>query len=857
MFTLLRRISIPEIRKHLLRNVLTLLGVVLGVAIFTAIRSANSSLQGSLRDTIDQVAGKAVLQVTAGQAGLPEETVDQVRAISGIKAAVPIIEAVVRTADASQGNILVLGVDMAGDRSMRDYRVEGDEDAVSDPLVFLAQPDSIIVSKDFASRNGLEEDSRIRMITAAGTKTFTVRGIMSPQGMAKAFGGNMGVMDIYAAQFVFGRGRKFDRIDIALQEGFRIDDMVPRIEAGLGAGYKVEPPLRRGKQTESLMEAYTRALFMSSVIALTIGLFLIFNAFSISVTQRRNQIGILRALGVTRAQIQNVFVAEGLVLGIAGSTAGIGLGLLLGRGMMVFMARIVEQTYGIQVHVDRLHIDTFWTAISFALGVAASVGGALLPARAAGRVDPALALQKGKHQVLFIGESRRRRQVGAVLLLLSIAAALSPWSFGGRMNSIQVQLVIFVVMFTSLALIVPAFSHVLALLLRRPMGRLFGVPGLLAADSLVQAPRRTSATVSALMFSLCFVLIMGTFNGSVKASLLRWVDLAINPDLFVSASDSLVARVFQFPASMGAEIAKVPGVRQVDSVRIITLDYNGRAPLLISIELEQYLRRCNVMLEQGRVQDLVPGMVGKRGVLVSNNFAHIYNVARGSRIQLDTPTGRQEFEVVGVQVDYTSDNGSILLDREVYKQYWNDDRVDTFDLMLEKGRDPDVVRREIQQRFAGTHNLFVLTNRDMRSELMRITDQFLSLQYVQLVVAVVVALLGIVNSLVVSISERRREIGILRGLGGERAQVRTAVLLEAICIGLVAVVLGIASGAIMGYFSVGAFGAAFNGWVFPYRFPVEFALGLIPGVLAISLAAAWYPSVLALKTPIVEALAYE
>jgi putative ABC transport system permease protein len=857
MFTLLSRISIPEIRKHLLRNVLTLIGVLLGVAIFTAIRSANSSLQGSLRDTIDQVAGKAVLQVTAGQAGLPEEIVDQVRAISGVKAAVPIIEAVVRTDEASQGNILVLGVDMAGDRSMRDYRVEGDEDAVSDPLVFLAQPDSIIVAKDFASRNGLQEDSSIRMVTAVGTKTFTVRGIMSPQGMAKAFGGNIGVMDIYAAQFVFSRGRTFDRIDIALQDGYRIDDVASRIEARLGAGFKVEPPLRRGKQTESLMEAYTRALFMTSIIALTIGLFLIFNAFSISVTQRRSQIGILRALGVTRSQIQQLFLAEGLLLGIAGSTAGIGVGLLLGRGMMFFMAGIVEQTYGIQVHVNRLHLDPWWTAVSFVLGTAASVGGALLPARAAGRVDPALALQKGKHQVLFVGESRRRRRVGAVLLALSMLASFSPWSFGGRLNGIEVQLGIFAVLFISMALIVPAFSHALALLLRRPMGRVFGISGLLAADSLVQAPRRTSATVSALMFSLCFVLIMGTFNSSVKSSLMRWVDLAINPDLFVSASDSLVARVFQFPASMAEELKKVPGVQQVDSVRLITLDYNGRAPLLISIELEQYLRRCMVMMEQGRVEDLVPEMAGRPGVLVSNNFARIHNVGKGDRIMLDTPTGRHSFEVVGVQVDYTSDNGSILVDREVYKRLWKDDRVDTFDLMLEKGRDPEEVKREIQRRFAGSHNLFVLTNRDMRSELLRITDQFLSLQYVQLVVAILVAVLGIVNSLVVSISERRREIGILRGLGGDRAQVRTAVLLEAVCIGLVAAVLGIGSGAIMGYYSVGAFGAAFNGWVFPYRFPIEFALGLIPGVLVISLIAAWYPSLLALKTPIVEALAYE
>ena len=138
MLVLLRQISIPEYRKHLLRNILTIFGIMLGVAIFAAVRSANSSLKTALRDTIDQLAGKAVLQVTAGEAGLPESAVEDVRSVPGVRAAVPVIEAVVRTTDASQGNILILGVDMAGDRTMRDYRMDGGDEVLSDPLTFLA-----------------------------------------------------------------------------------------------------------------------------------------------------------------------------------------------------------------------------------------------------------------------------------------------------------------------------------------------------------------------------------------------------------------------------------------------------------------------------------------------------------------------------------------------------------------------------------------------------------------------------------------------------------------------------------------------------------------------------------------------
>jgi putative ABC transport system permease protein len=851
MLILLHRISIAEFRRHLLRNILTTFGIILGVAIFSAMRSANSSLGKSLSDTIGQIAGRAVLQVTAGPGGLPEEVVDKVRTVRGVNAAVPVIEAVVHTSDATQGNMLILGVDMAGDGSMRDYALEG-EDAVSDPLGFLAQPDSILLSKEFAARNNLSEGSSIEMVTALGKRKFTVRGIMQPKGMAKAFGGNIGVMDIYAAEFVFSRGRTIDRVDVALNQGVKIDDVLPQLQSNLGSGYKIEPPLRRGRQTESLIGAYSRLLFFSSLLALLIGVFLIFNAFSVSVAQRRVQIGILRALGQTQLQIQGLFLGESLILGAIGSFVGVVVGIWIGHSTMVLMSRVVEQNYGIPIHIEELHVDKFWVSVAFLLGTAASAVGAFLPARAAGHVDPVLALQKGKYQALSLGENRFRRWLGTALAIACMASGFSP-----RAKSIQAQFIIFSVLFVSLGLLVPTFSHLLARVLRGPMGLLFGAEGRLASDSLVQAPRRTSATVAALTFGLACTLVMASFSVSIKASLTRWEDFVINPDLNVSPSESLTARTFQFPASLGEELKEVPGVRQVDSLRMREIEYHSRTPLLVSIELNQWLRRSTPLLDEGRIDDLIPAMVGKSGILISNNFARIFNVRKGSRILLDTPTGPQQFEVAGVQVDYMSENGSLLVDRRTYERFWKDDRVDDFQLMVERGYDPDTVKREIQSRFAGSRNLFVLTNKEMRAEFTRLLDQFLKLQYVEMIIAVLVATLGIVNSLIVSITERKREIGILRALGGERRQVREAIMIEAVCIGLVGVTLGIASGSILGYYSVASLNAVFNGWVFPYRFPTAWSLSLIPAVIVISLLAAWYPCSVALKTPIVDALNYE
>src|SRR6478609_8052734 len=174
---LLRLISWPYFRKHVLRTALTTAGIVLGVAVFVGMHTANSSVLLAFSRTVDRIAGKTELQVTAGEAGFPEDVLDRVQGASTVKVAVPVVEAVVDTGIAGVGNLLVLGVDMTGDRSLRDYNLESGDDAViDDPLVFLAQPDSIMLSKEFAEKSGLSVGRRLSLGTVEGDKAFTVRG---------------------------------------------------------------------------------------------------------------------------------------------------------------------------------------------------------------------------------------------------------------------------------------------------------------------------------------------------------------------------------------------------------------------------------------------------------------------------------------------------------------------------------------------------------------------------------------------------------------------------------------------------------------------------------------------------------
>src|SRR5262245_11663705 len=528
--TLLRLISWPYFRKHVLRTLLTMAGIVLGVAVFVGMHTANQSVLSAFSSTVDRIAGKTELQITAGETGFDEDVLDRVQAASTVKVAVPVIEAVVDTNSAGQGSLLVLGIDMTGDRSLRDYDLESGDDAViDDPLVFLAQPDSIILSKEFADRTGIAVGARVTLGTAAGPKPFTVRGVMKSTGLTSAFGGNLAIMDIYAAQKMFGRGRKFDRIDLAAKDGRTIVEAERELSALLGPGFQVEPPSGRGRQFEAMLAAYSMMVNISSAFALFIGMFIIYNSFAIAVTQRRSEIGILRALGATRGQVRWLFLGESAVTGLVGSLGGMAFGLLIARGITASIGAFISDIYGVAQRTDQIATSPALLGTALALGVATSLIAATIPARNAARVDPVQALQKGKYQVLSAGESRLRAILAIVFGAISIAllsfATIRPLFYVGFALAIVAAL-----------LLTPLLTVALTQAMRPLLKWIRPVEGTLAADSLIQAPRRTSASVAALMLSLTLVVGFAGMARASYSSIVDWMESALNPDLFIMPS---------------------------------------------------------------------------------------------------------------------------------------------------------------------------------------------------------------------------------------------------------------------------------------------------------------------------------
>ncbi len=849
---LLRLISWPYARKHIVRWLLTVGGIVLGVALLVGMYTANESVLEAFNRTVERIAGKTQLQVSAGDGGFGEEVLERVQNVPLVAAAAPVIEQVVDTGIAGQGKLLILGVDMTGDRSLRDYDLEGgDQDVMDDPLVFLAQPDSIIVTSDFAARNHLSSGSHLAMKTMDGDKQFTVRGILRSGGMTSAFGGNLAIMDIYAAQKVFGMGRRFDRIDIGLKEGVTLEQGQATLRKALGPGYEVEPPASRGQHFEALMSVYEMTMNIASLFALFIGTFIIYNSFAIAVTQRRSEIGILRALGATRGQIRTLFLGESAIAGLIGSAVGIGFGLLMAQGLTASANQFMEGVMGASANADHMLVHPWLLVVAAVMGVATSMIAALIPARNAARVDPVKALQKGQYQVLSAGESRRRRLAAVTCIMVAAACIL----FGGSGGFFYLGYVLAVV---AMLLLTPALSLFLSRILRAPLRWLRPVEGALAADSLIQAPRRTSATVAALMLSLALVIALGGLARASYSDINDWMNSTMNPDLFVTPSENISSRNFHFPGSMSETLRSIPGIAEIQPVRVVRIDFGGSPIMLVAVDAASIARRTRSRkVTAGDFDGMYRKAAAQKGVIIADNLAQLQKLKLGQILELPSPDGSLRLPVAGILKDYSNQLGTIFIDRALYRRVWNDDSVDVFRVYLSPGASPAAVKSAILDRFSHQRRLFVLSNKDVRSYINKVTDQWFGMTYLQLFVAVLVAILGIVNTLTVSITDRRRELGVLRAVGALRNQIRHTIWMEAFAIGIIGLMLGIAAGAVNLYYMLTVSRRSFAGIALDYMFPFAIVALLLPVILGAAFGSALLPAETAVRSSLVEALEYE
>jgi putative ABC transport system permease protein len=878
---LLKYIGLRHLRAHPGRAFLTLLGVAFGIALYVAVAIINYSTRDSLRKNVESVSGKAKISITSDAGNFLEEVLDQVKSVSGVKSAVPLLEvrAFLKESNDVQSSLMIFGVDLLQESAVRAYQAtrstddEANERVIDDPLVFLNQPDSIIVTRDLADRLKLKLEDSLPLMTTLGPKVFKVRGFLKPSGMAKAFGGSLAIMDIDGARLMFGQVDKLSRIDLVIDEQRAIEPLIADLKQKLGPGYVVDRPEEMGKNAERVVESYQQMLTLFSSLALLVGLILIFNSVSVAVVERRKEIGILRALGATRGGILGVFLAESIVLGVLGNVLGIGIGRLLANWMsQKVTVALSNQTHSV-FQVSELQFPLSIALTSLGLGLAASMLAAFFPSYKATLVHPLESMRAyvRSQSKSFLGNaellSRWMAIFGAVLLLVSLVVMMLGWTKIHPyidLASQQASVVGVAFLGPTLVLFLIEFGERVSRPIQSAITKL-------SFANVLRNRGRTKSNVMTLMVGLSFVMIVAAIRISFEESMLSWVDEAFSADLVVTGGGRMVSSQVQpVDEKIARELSEIPGVRSIEEGR----GYGSRTTFFLKDGKNFCLRAFDRPLEASGyrhfpIRDANRNEVIEQffkatrtsdlpGILVSENFfMKNPNVKVGDLFQLDSPSGPIQFKILAKVRDFTSAEGVFYITRDVYKKFWRDTSVSGFWLYTEPGVPVLQVRDEIDRRLGKKYGLTAYLNSDIRDSMKKLLDE--SFSYTKLIewISLCVALLGLLNTILISVLERTREIGVLRATSATRGQIRRLILSESVIQGgfgaIVAILLGVWVGRVYVKYSM----AATLGWSVDFYVPYASLLGTFLLGISVALIAGLYPARRASHLKITEAISAE
>lgn len=809
--------GLRDLLRRPLHSGLMVLGVALGVAMVIAIELANEAARRGFSRSTEAVVGRATHQLLGGPSGLPQELLARLRREAGLRASAPVVEGGVLAVDLGRQSLRVLGVDPLSEAPFRPHLGGGDF-AAPGFARFLTDPRGAIVSRALSERHHLALGSPLRLQVAERIETLTVLGIVAPtDAEAHEALEDLVLMDVGAAQRLLHLHGRLTRIDLIAGEA-----ELRRVRPLLPAGAHLQPASEQARSAAQLTAAFQLNLTALSLLALVVGMFLIYNTVMFGVVQRRAVFGTLRALGATPGQILALVLAEAGAASALGALLGLGLGVLLGQGAVRLVTQTINDLYFV-LSVREAPLTALAVARGLSLGIGAGLLAALAPAIEAARVEPVTALRASTFEartrglVPWVAAAGLLLCAAGGLLLANAGRALVP-SFAGLFGIVL-----------GLALMTPLATAGLMRVLTPAAGLALGTLGRLAARTVTRAAARTGVAVAALMVAVATTIGVTLMIQSFRETVGEWLELALRADVYVSAPGARSADL-RLPPELRSRLRAVPGVGEVESIRLTEVQ-GPLGPLQLAVTDARRERNA-------RLYRLAPGAlpeawarVQQGAVLMSEPFASRFGAP--ASVRLLTDRGEHDFPVAGVYYDYASERGTLLMQRAVYERFFDDRALSSLAVHLAPGAQLESVLGALRAELAGTA-LQVTPNASLKRTALKIFDRTFAVTEALRVLAVVVAFIGVWSALLALLAERTRELHTLQALGLTPRQLFVLVGLETGLMGLAAGLFALPTGTLLASILVSVINVRSFGWTM--------ALRLEPGVyvqaLAISVSAA-------------------
>ncbi len=829
----LARLAGRHLRRHPWQLGLAVLGIALGVGVAVSIDLANESARRAFGLAVEAVTGTATHQIVGGPSGLPDDLYRALRQQVPALTAAPVVEGDVAAPDFPGRTFHVLGIDPFADAPFRRYLGDGarrearGRDLFSIVSDLVARPGAAVLSRPTARALGLEIGGRLTVRAAGARHALTIVGLLDPVDAPSARAlESLLVLDVASAQELFGAVGRLTRVDLVAAADAPGRALLARAVRLLPAGAELVAAGARASTTAQMIRAFQWNLTALSLLALVVGMFLIYQTTTFSVVQRRPLIGALRAVGVTRGEIFALVMGEALLIGAVGTGAGLGLGLGMARGLLRLVTRTINDLY-LVLAVRDVVLDPLTLAKGVLLGLGATALAALAPALEATGAPPRVAMSRA---ALETGARRLvRRSTWAGVGLLAAGGLVLAAPAGGIAGGFAG---LFLLMM-GCALVTPSAALALLRLLQPCAGAAFGLLGRLATRGVVAALSRTSVAVAALMIAVSAAIGVGVMIASFREAVTQWLEGTLRADIYVSAPSLVGNRPDgTLDPALVARLAATPGVARTGTSRGVLVSSPAGPVRVVALDVDP-ARPPRWRFREGSAE-----RVWRDGaVVVSEPYANRHGTRSGDAVRLRTDAGDREFPVAGVFYDYGSSAGVVLMSRGTYERYWRDRRISGLAIEAAPGVDVAALMTALRVRAAGGPEVVVRSNRALREASLAIFDRTFAITGVLRTLTVAVAFIGMLAALMALQLERAREIGVLRTLGFTPRQVWGLVTGQTGIMGLLAGLLAVPGGLLLAGVLVYVINRRSFGWTMPIDpSPAILLEGVALSVLAAVLA---------------------
>ena len=815
------------------QSIFFIIGVGLGVAMIVAIDLATGAANRAFTISTEAVTGKTTHQIVGGPSGLDESIYVTLRQQLGYRLSAPIVEGYVTAEELDMQPMRLLGVDSFAESPFRNYLNDNNTNFADDNgfTAFIVQPNTVLLSADLANQYNIHVGDFIHIHVAGHRHTLQIVSLLKAEDKNEQRGlDGLLIADIGTAQELLGKVGTLNRIDLIIPEGTQGERLLKRITATLPPGARIAQP--KDSAVEEMTAAFRLNLTALSLLALLVGMFLIYNTAVFSVVQQRSVLGSLRALGMTRSQIFSIILSEAGLLGVIGTILGLGLGYLLGRGALQIVTTNINDLFFV-VTVRQIDIPPLTLLKGAVIGIAAALIAAALPAYEATNVPPASAIQRSHIEERVRNALYWVSGVGVGILLLGITLLIPKWhliiTFAG----------IFAIII-GISLLTPALTlglmHIWAGLIRF-FGKSFSPLIRLAIRDITRSLSRTSVAIAALMVAVSVIVGVSLMISSFRLTVEQWLTDLLQADIFVSAP-SLISDQTTSPLAHGVveKLETFPGVVQIATSRLVDVSAGDLgmiqlAAVSMDIAGDKRYYKAAVGDPAKTWEALKAG-----GLIINEPMSHRFKLEVGDEVSLLTDRGEHRFPIVAVAYDFDVQSGA-LIDDAIYRTYWNDSDLSSAALFVESGIDVDTKINELRAAFAGEAELVIRSSRDLRAHSLAIFDRSFSITVALQMLAMLVAFIGILSALMSLQLERRREIGTLRAVGMTRRQLWKLTLVQTGLMGTTAGILAMPTGFVLAVILIYIINLRSFGWTLQmYLQPVYFLQALVVALVAALLA---------------------